>query len=822
MLQRFPALLLIAPVMLAAAKPPALALLENRCAGCHNATARKSGLDVTTRATLLRGGDRGPGVVPGKSAESLVYKSASHTIEPAMPYQMAKLTDAELAQLASWIDSGAPFENTITTLTMPAEALRHWAFQKPVRPTVPRAAANPVDFFLAAERTGHGLTAAPEADPRTLVRRLYLDLAGMPPTRDELHAALTMPHEKLVDRLLADPRYGERWGRHWMDVWRYSDWYGYRRSNEVRNSARHIWRWRDWIVESLNSDKGYDRMIVEMLAGDEVAPTDPQVVRATGFLARNYSRFDRHGWMQDAVDHTAQAFLGVTLKCARCHDHKYDPFSQEEYYRFRAFFEPYEVRTDRVPGELDAEKDGLARIFDAEPSAKTWLLIRGDIASPDKEHPLEPVTPASLGGAGLKVAKVALPVESYAPDHRAFVHADLVKQAQADIEKAEMALKEAKDENAARVAAKTLAAAKAFLPALEARIAADQALHAKSAGQDALIEKARKAERAAGVLKADESLLRAQIELTAALAATPANEKRVTEAKKKLTAATESLTLPPEGHTPIGKSYPEHSSGRRLALAQWITQRDNPLTARVAVNHIWLRHFGTALVPTVTDFGRNGKPATHPQLLDWLATELMESGWSMKRIHRLIVTSKAYRMRSTTNEANAKLDPDNRYLWRMNSRRMEAEAVRDSVLQAAGTLDLAMGGADIAAGQASQSRRRSLYLQHSPDAPVQFLKTFDSANQAECYERTETVVPHQALALANSEFSREQAKALTKRLADAGQQPAQFVAAAFESVLGRPPAAAELAAASKFLRTDADREDLVHVLLNHNDFVTIR
>lgn len=818
LLPRFLALLLFAAAARAAEKPPAVALLEARCAACHNAKAKQAGLDVTTRAALLRGGDRGPGLVPGKAAESLIYQAATHKLAPGMPYGMPKLAEAEIIQIESWIAAGAPYEIAEKKVTPTAPA--HWAFQKPVRPAVPRGTANAIDHFLAAERAKQGLTAAPPADSRTLIRRVYLDLVGMPPTREELQSALATPYEKLVDNLLADARYGERWGRHWMDVWRYSDWYGYRRTNEVRNSARHVWRWRDWIVESLNADKAYDRMIVEMLAADEVAPADPQALRATGFLARNYNRYDRHGWMQDAVDHTAQALLGVTLKCARCHDHKYDPFSQEAYYRFRAFFEPYQVRTDRVSGELDTAKDGLARIYDAEPNSKTWLLIRGDVANPDKENALDPAVPASLGGGPLHIAKVSLPRASYAPDHRDFVRADLVKRAQAEITKAEAALKEAKDENAARVAAKALAAAKAYLPALEARIAADEAAHARAADKDALIDQARKLERAAGVLKADENLLRAQIELTAALAAQPANEKRVSEAKNKLAAATESLTLPAEGHTPIGKSYPEHSSGRRLALAQWIAHRDNPLTARVAVNHIWLRHFGTALVPTVADFGRNGKLPTHPALLDWLATELMDNGWSMKRIHRLILTSQSYRMRSAGNETNAQRDPDNRYLWRMNSRRMEAEAVRDSMLQVAGTLDRTMGGADLPADK--NSNRRSIYLQHTPDVPMQFLKVFDAANPAECYERSETVVPHQALALANSDFSREQAKALTKRLADSGQQPGQFAAAAFESVLGRVPSAAELAAAVKFLRSDADREDLVHVLLNHNDFVTIR
>ena len=825
----------LSAAMLGAEPHPGVRVLETRCAGCHSSKHKQSGLDVTTRAMLVRGGDRGPAIEPGKGKDSFLYKVAAHTAEPHMPHKMPRLPDADIAAIEAWINAGAPMGEAIAAAGPKAEhpGLKHWAYQKPVRPAVPRGSgsANPVDAFLGEGYRQQKLTPMPDADRRTLLRRLYLDIAGVPPTREEMASFLrdTKPdaYERAVDRLLADPRYGERWGRHWMDVWRYSDWYGYRRTNEVRNSARHIWRWRDWIVESLNQDKGYDRMIAEMLAGDEIAPTDPQILRATGYLARSYSRFDRHGWMQDAVDHTAMGFLGITLKCARCHDHKYDPLSQEEYYRFRAFFEPYQVRTDRVPGQLDTDKDGLARIFEEDPKAKTFLLIRGDVQNPDRENPLEPGLPAVFGKATVRSEAVTLPVGSYYPDSRAFVHTDLVAKAKADIEAAEKELREAKDESSARVAAKSLAAAKAYLPALEARIAADRARYAATPDPkaDELIAAARKAERAAGVLKADENLLRAQLEMSAALAAQPANEKRVSEAKRKLAAATEALDLPAEGYTPIGQTYPERSSGRRLALAQWIGSRDNPLTARVAVNHIWLRHFGKAIVPTVADFGVNGKPPSHPQLLDWLAVELMESGWSMKRIHRLILTSKAYRMRSTASDEdhpNAKIDPDNRYVWRMNPRRMEAEAVRDSILQVAGTLDGAQGGPPVDGTKAMESRRRSIYIEHTPDVPVIFLKAFDSASPVECYERTESVVPHQALALTNSQLSREQAGQLAKRLSDSGQQPEQFAALAFETILGRPAKAAEMEAARRFLRSPEDREDFVHVLLNHNDFVTIR
>ena len=268
-------------------------------------------------------------------------------------------------------------------------------FRPPVRPTVPAVkdasqVRNPIDAFVEDELEKRKLAALPEADRRTLLRRVYLDLIGVPPTLEESNRFLAdrspKAYEAAVDRLLEDKRYGERWGRHWMDVWRYSDWYGWRKGNDVRNSHRFMWRWRDWIIESLNSDKGYDRMILEMLAADEIAPTDTNALRATGFLARNYAKYDRNGWMQDAVDHTSLAFLGITAKCARCHDHKYDPLSQEEYYRLRSFFEPYEVRVDRVPGEVDTDKDGLSRIYDAELQRPTYLFIRGDIQMPDTDR----------------------------------------------------------------------------------------------------------------------------------------------------------------------------------------------------------------------------------------------------------------------------------------------------------------------------------------------------------------------------------------------------------------------------------------------------
>lgn len=783
-------------------KPEAVALLEARCVGCHNAANRQSGLDLSTREAALRGGDRGPLLGSGPAKESFLYRVLAHTAKPAMPKFGARLTEPELTLVARWIEAGAPWTNAPAVTAAPARP-SHWAFQKPVRPAVP-GAGHPVDAFLRVEREKRGLTVLREADRPTLLRRLFLDVVGVPPTPAELERFAGAPWEQVVDAVLADARYGERWGRHWMDIWRYSDWYGYRRSNEVRNSQKFVWRWRDWIIESLNAGKPYDRMVAEMLAGDEIAPADPDTLRATGYLARNYSRYDRDGWMQDAVDHTLLAFTGITVKCARCHDHKYDPITQEEYYRLRAVFEPYDVRIDRVPGEVDPDKDGLARIYDAHADRATHLLIRGNVAAPDRSRTLEPGVPAAFGLALPAAQPVALPVAAYYPDQREFVFAALLGQAKAAIEKA-------KDDPAAR------AAAEAELPALEARIAAERAKFADPPDPrfEELAAKARELERRAGLLRGAERLAKAQAEMAEAMAAAKPDEKKVAAANKKMAEATAALTQPATGYTPIGKEYPAKSTGRRTAFAQWITSPENPLTARVAVNHVWLRHFGAALVPTVADFGKSGQAPTHPALLDYLATEFVRSGWNLKALHRLLLTSSAYRLRSSAGTAehpNLKADAENRYLWRMNARPLEAEAVRDSILAVAGELDGTRGGVELDSASGMSSRRRSLYYSQSPDLQMEFLKVFDGPNPVECYQRTTSVVPQQALALANSQLSQEMAAKLAARL----EGPA-LVERAFVTVLGRRPSAAEQA-----LAAGATPANLVHALFNHTDFVTIR
>ena len=990
-------------------------ILETKCLNCHGGKFKQAGLDLSTRDSLLRGSDEHKDiVVPGDSGASLLVKKIKYQHEPGMPYQGEKLSGEQIASLVAWITAEAPFSAELQ-LDAAGEQKAfsrgsdHWAYQPPKRPPLPTVKnrswpRNPIDRFVAAEHEKRNLEPMPEANRRILLRRVYLDLIGLPPSLEEIQAFLNdtsgEAYEKVVDDLLSRPAYGERWGRHWMDIWRYSDWYGLRGFGLVQSSQRHMYHWRDWIIESLNEDKGYDRMILEMFAGDEIAPTDPKTLRATGYLVRSWFRPNRNSWLRETVEHTGAGFLAMTFKCARCHDHKFDPIAQEEYYRFRAFFEPHDVRTDRLPGRPDVFEAGMPRVFDSEPRdisrkgpaiyAETYRFIQGDEKNPDKDKPLSPAVPEILGKLGETIEPVDLPLETYYPSIQPFVHRDLLEEARQEIKKAEAELAEARQDlalaeqrvkegrqeqalKAAResfekelkpifeenncivchgdsfsrngfrltnfdllleggteggpavipgksakspiiqrlrgekeprmpaeaaplpeeqieriarwidnlppeprqalrearekgaVAEKKLAWRRANLPVLEARMAADRAKFADPPDPKFkdIAEAARKAERAAELLKAEMDLLDAQYRLAEALRVPPPDndeakqtqDKRVTVATSQLRAAQEALGKAKNAYTPIGELYPKKSSGRRTALARWMTRKDNPLTARVAINHIWMRHFGEPLVASVEDFGLRAKPPSHPELFDWLAVEFMENNWSMKHIHRLMVTSNTYRMQSwpsSLNHPNLSIDSENRYLWRMHQRRMEAETVRDSVLFAAGELDRTIGGPELDQYAGQTSRRRSLYFTHTPNENMLFLKLFDLADPAGCYRRYESIVPQQALALSNSKMSFTQSRLLAGKISgEVGDNSDSFVATAFETVLARRPSPEEKTESLRFLRQQARlledptkltefqsgepievpaaadpslraRENLVHVLINRNEFVTIR
>jgi hypothetical protein len=863
-------------------------ILAQKCFACHGALKQQSGLRLDAAPMIRKGGDSGVIIVPGKPEESLLVRRVSSAdADVRMPPEgEGEPLDARQLQIVKkWIEQGAEAPEE----AVPPDPREHWAFRRPVRSTVPSIAEpawsrNAIDAFVAHEQERIGLSPGPHAPKNLLLRRVYLDMVGLPPTTEELHAFLADEspdaYERIVDRLLASPEYGRRWGRHWMDVWRYSDWAGYKQ--EVRESQRHIWRWRDWIIESLNADKGYDRMVLEMLAGDEIAPADEDVLRATGYLVRNRHASNRNIWLDATVEHTAKAFLGLTINCARCHDHKYDPIPQIDYYRTRAIFEPHDVTTDRLPGQPDLIKDGFVRVFDAKPEAPTYRYIRGNEKQPDKEHPVEAGLPEVLA-EHFNIQSISVPAQARNRALKPEFRDEDLAVARKAVEQAETALTKARQSQPAETAsdeAKPLAvavaearahAAAADLASLEARWNADLAKCSNSSDANAeeLALLAAKAERQAALCRAQLAVSQGEQALATAQkadkpdeakskAALTKAEKDLKTARENLEKATTALEKTDASYTAVAKTYPESSTGRRLALAQWITRSDNPLAPRVAVNHLWLRHFGAPLVENVFDFGLRSPRPLHAALLDWLAVEAVQHGWSMKRVHRQMVTSATYRLASGGSDAaaqNVKIDSDNRYFWHMNTRRVEAELVRDCLLYVGGSLDFSFGGPDIDEQLGESSRRRSIYIRHAYEKQMQFLVLFDAANVNECYRRSESVIPQQALAVANSPLSLGQSRLLAGELAKVsrGGAPSNraFVDIAFERILSRAPSEDERERCENFLADQAARlaepnaltafegatkatvspssdpllrarESLVHVLLNHNDFVTIR
>ncbi|WP_425617047.1 DUF1553 domain-containing protein [Anatilimnocola sp. NA78] len=852
-------------------------VLRERCYACHGVLKQEGGLRLDTVQLATKGGDSGAAIKAGDATSLIIARVSAAEESERMPPEGEPLKPAEVEAMKAWIAAGALAPADEQPERDPRE---HWAFKNPVRPPLPTVAnpawaQNPIDAFIAAEHAKRNLTPQPAADKRLWLRRVSLDLVGLPPTTDEQTAFLAdnsaEAYDKVVTRLLDSPQYGERWGRHWMDIWRFSDWWGL--GAEVRNSQKHIWHWRDWIIESHNADKGYDQMLREMLAADELCPNDLDRLRGSGFLARQYFKFNRTSWLDETVEHTGKAMLGLTFNCAKCHDHKYDPLSQVEYYQLRAIFEPYQVRTDVVGGELDFEKNGIPRPFDCNLDAETFLHIRGDDRNPDKTKPIVPQIPTFLSSVPFAIEPVTLPVEAYQPGLRPSVieaHLQVAQQAVAKAKEAVDAANKKLDVAAEgdkavaelehTIAAKSLVTAEAQLAAVNARVAADRIKYASpdSADTKPLFTAAALAEKTAAAKKADEELSRAELAVLKAPAEKKADpEKKLDAAKKALELAEKALAMPGESYTSLvgslktlennlekedsrRKPFPTTSTGRRTALAKWITANEHPLTARVAVNHLWNRHFGRALVPTVFDFGRKGTAPTHPELLDWLAVELRERNWSMKHLHRLIVTSQTYRLSSSTagaNEATLAADGDNRYYWHGNPVRMQAQLVRDSLLHLAGELDLTLGGPSIPVANES-TRRRSLYFVHSHNEHQKFLSIFDDANVLECYRRSESIVPQQALALENSPLAFDVAQKVAARIEKGNPKCSDddFTRAAFINVLSTEPTPAELELVKSSLIQLTDlatsqkkpnpsfsaRIAIIHALLNHNDFVTIR
>ena len=867
-------------------------LLQSKCVPCHGALREEANVRLDAGRLIH---DRGIVDVRRPESSVLLRRVLAEDDQRMPPADEAtRLSSAQIRILTEWVQSGAKWP---TDEMIPEGPDKHWAYQPIRKPSLPDVtdtvpvvtdagiaddspADHPIDAFLQERRRSAGIESGPIASPALLVRRIYLDVLGLPPTLEQQQAFISGRQSwiDLVDALLSDPAYGQRWGRHWMDVWRYSDWDGFKQ--QVRGSQRHIWRWRDWIIESLNEDKPYDQMIVEMLAGDEVAPLDRQTWRATGFLARNYHNKNRDIWLDATVEHTGKAFLAMTMNCARCHDHKYDPLQQSDYFKMRAIFEPHQVRTERIAGQSNLVQDGIPRAFDADLDVETFLYHAGDEKHPDKDNPLQPSVP-QLFDLPFDPEPVALPLAASIPDLRPFVQRESIAAAELTLEKAIAA--EIKSSTEQSVKAREVA--EKNVAAVRARWKIDRATHElrentshelsrevdsdsdRQPDLDAKLAKLRSeaiaSEHEWRIAQAEATVLQKTAERDAAETSEAKNDQERKAAIRKAEAAlktaakkvVELKATEPSTYTPIVKVFPSKSTGRRTALAKWITHPNHPLTARVTVNHIWMRHFGQPIVENVFDFGLRSPRPRHDQLLDWLAAELIQSRWSMKHLHRLILTSRAYRTAPPTDHpdhtAMRGRDPDNEYYWHYKPRRLEAEIVRDSILHVAGNLDLTHGGPDIDFQQGETVTRRSVYFRHAYEKQMTMLVTFDAANPADCYRRSPSVIPQQALALSNSPLATSQSRVLAGKLVANSESDVEFIHTAFATVLARSPDEKELHTCKEFLTTQTTalrkmvgkpamngtasatvppsddlsvraKENLVHVLINHNDFVTVR
>jgi mono/diheme cytochrome c family protein len=793
-------------------------ILRKNCSACHGAAMQLSKLDLRTRESMLKGGEHGAAIEPGNAEKSRLYRAVAGLEKPTMP--PGKTLPAEqLAVIRKWIEEGAHMpasnakddEATAALAKMEERPIteqerQYWAFRPPVRHAAPAVGAkNPIDAFLIAAMRSKELRQSPKADRRTLIRRAYLDLTGLPPTPAQVNAFLAdkSPNafSRVVDELLASPHYGERWGRHWLDLVRYADSGGF----EYDRDRPNAWRYRDYVIRAFNEDKPYDRFLKEQIAGDELWPDSADAWIATGYLRlgpennlkNEQTRLDE---VDDLVVTTANAFLGVTVGCARCHNHKFDPVPQKDYYRMQAVFFPTKAYEHPLVPEAEVKQ------FEAEQKRIS------DLQAPWKEKLKQLEQPYRDRLTAAKKAKL--------PD---YIQLALRTPPEKRTEGQRL--------NAAQVEKTLSVDADELLAALSAE---DRAAHKEISGEIKRLDEQRPKPFAAAMSVTEPGpeappsyfLYRGS----------PGGKGSVMQ-PGVLTVASRSewpFPQPPEG---------ARTSWRRRGFAEWLASKENPLTARVMVNRIWQHHFGEGIVRTPSNFGKTGDAPTHPELLDWLATEFMQHGWSIKAMHRLIMNSDTYAMVSDDNAAGLKIDRDNKLLWRMPRRRLEAESIRDSILAVAGNLDRTVGGPavhpyiDPALFQSSSKRtwpgkpdsdpstwRRSVYVFSKRSIPLPMLDVFDKPDSVgSCARRNRSTIAPQALILMNNAFVLMEAEKFADRLRrEAGPDPAEQADLAFQLTLSRKPSAKELKESVAFLRSgEQSLLDFSQAMLNLNEFVYI-
>ena len=829
-------------------------IFERSCWNCHGAASQMSDLDLRTRDSAIEGGARGPALVPGRADESRMYRVLAGLDDPRMPMGGGRLSDAEIAAVATWIEDGAHWDAGGATAgvdvraslehsELPPGARDYWAFKLPVQAPVPVSPTyeHPVDRFLDAARRDAGVTAAPKAAPLVRLRRAYLDLTGLPPTPEQIDEFLADTErgawERLIDRLLASPHYGERWGRHWMDVARYADSTGF----EQDYTRPHAWRYRDYVIDAFNKDKPYTQFIREQIAGDELDHVTDETRIATGFLRAGprvqFREKDnperRHDYLDDVLATIGRGILGMTIHCARCHNHKFDPILQRDYYSMQASFFGY-VETDWPL--LDRDEADAYRLATAKVDAKA-SVIRDEIRAIEAPHRekllIERIRsdfPDNVLQAAITPAAERTPGEALLADQVLTLGVPQ-RAVTAALTGAEAARRDRlRDELAAVEETRPPA------PAMAEIVTDGDYRFAPDGPGDEIIgcPECRIPPDEPGTFLHEEGgpayavppsyFLHRGDPLTPGVEATPGF-----------------LTVATYGDPPtVIPRQDGRTSGRRLALAQWLTSRDNPLTARVIVNRIWHHHFGRGIVRTLDNLGQMGDVPTHPELLDWLAVEFMERGWSIKEMHRLLMSSEAYQMASS-NQTPVAADPDNQLLWRFRPQRLEAEVVRDTIMTVSGGIDLTVGGPPIFPyvpeevlktsekgvwhnqPDGPEVWRRSVYVYRRRSLGFPFFDTFDLPDQNQtAAARNVTTVATQALTLMNNEFVLGQAALFAARLEQAAPGDLdQQVELAYHIALTRTPTTEE-AQIAKALVAEQSLVDLTHVMLNLNEFLYLR
>lgn len=739
-------------------------VLIERCYSCHAADSKiiRGGLLVDSRDALLEGGDSGPAVVPGDTGESLILAAMKHESFEMPPDE--KLPDTVIADFEQWISRGAADPRDVGTAEPPRgvdfeAAKSHWAFQPisdPAPPVIDDESwiQNPVDRFVLARLEAGGMKPRPRADKATLIRRATFDLIGLPPTIEQVDAFLADESPdafaNVIDSLLQSPHYGERWGRHWLDLVRYADTNGADENHALPNA----WHYRDWVVRMFNRDLPLDQFIIEQLAGDLLPKSGDEAIdgdrlTATGMLIigpKMLAEQDKDKMVIDIVDEqidtVTRTMLGLTIGCARCHDHKFDPISAKDYYALAGIFYSTKTMADRAFVSNWLERPLPSAAIDAQRSEhqKKIDVAKAELAS--FETALKSQTEKLTHLQAMFDAPTNDDTESAKPS-----------QEELDAKKTELeSLKQQVDQHK-----KAVEEVGKAMPAYTMVMAADEAqptdlpIHIR--GNHLTLAEGKVSRGMPGIL--------------ISVASSP--------------------------------TIPADQSGR-LQLAQWLVSPDHPLTSRVMANRIWMWHFGQALMRSPSNFGLRAETPTHPELLDFLASRLINDGWSLKRLHRLIMNSSTYQMASDVDFPEsiqyANQDPDNRLLWRRNRRRLEAEPVRDAVLCVGGGLDAKLGGMspDV------NANRRAVYLPINRAALYEMFSTFDYVETANHIEqRPTTTVPHQALFLLNSPMVHKQATAIAKEVIAQFEAPDQRIEAIFRTLYARRPTEAELSRSVDFI-----------------------